>query len=81
MSKTTTASGLIAISGKCLICDETFTGNGTALAATRHYQATGHHVRVEQTTYWEKGGKKQLIQKKANSKKRRKTSKKKKVKR
>ena len=74
-SKTTTASGLITVSGKCLICEEVFTGNNTVLAATRHYQATGHHVRVEQTTYWEKGGDKKMVTKnKTTRKKRRKTS-------
>lgn len=77
-SKTTTASGLIHVSGKCLDCGELFEGNGTALAAIRHYQATGHHVRVEQTTYWEKGGNKKMVaKKKPTRKKRRKTSRKK----
>lgn len=38
MNKTTTVSGLIAVSGKCLTCGELFEGNGTALADTQHYQ-------------------------------------------
>ncbi len=47
-------SGIIAVSGHCLDCGETWTDGATALNAIRHHENTGHHVRVEQTIFWER---------------------------
>lgn len=47
-------SGIITVSGECLDCGENWTDGATALNAIRHHETTGHHVRVEQTIFWER---------------------------
>lgn len=47
-------SGIIAVSGCCLDCGEKWNDGATALNAIRHHESTGHHVRVEQTIFWER---------------------------
>ena len=47
-------SGMIAASGRCLACGLVFSSGSPALEAIRHFESTGHHIRVEQTIYWER---------------------------
>ena len=48
------SSGIINVEGHCLDCGENWSGPSTAMTALRHHEATGHHVRVEQTLFWER---------------------------
>ena len=48
------SSGIITVSGICLDCGEKWESGQTALLAIKHHEATGHHVRVEQTLFWER---------------------------
>jgi hypothetical protein len=52
--KSSKNSGIIAVSGTCLDCGEKWNTGQTALLAIKHHEATGHHVRVEQTLFWER---------------------------
>jgi len=48
------ASGLISVRAYCKDCDWTNETGAAGLQATRHHQDTNHHIRVEQTTFWER---------------------------
>lgn len=47
-------SGITDVAGHCLECGEKWEGGQTALTAIRHHEATGHHIRVNQTIWWER---------------------------
>ena len=47
-------SGAIAVHGICFDCDWKIEGGATAMQATKHHETTGHHIRVEQSIWWER---------------------------
>ncbi len=48
------SSGITHVHGHCLDCGLKWDTGQTALLAIKHHDATGHHVRVEQTIWWER---------------------------
>jgi hypothetical protein len=54
MERTVKHIGFEDAHGRCLQCSLQWSGEHAATDAIAHHNATGHHVRVEQTLWWER---------------------------
>lgn len=54
MTQPAKTAGVLTVASYCKDCHESWEGRNAPYDAIAHHEQTGHHIRVEQTIFWER---------------------------
>lgn len=54
MTQPAKTAGVVTVASYCKDCHESWEGRNAPYDAIAHHEQTGHHIRVEQTIFWER---------------------------